>query len=335
MPFLIRPTFETCPRAAVGLIHPDPPAGLSPDRIIRWFATRQSGVVGRRQLLAAGVTRHQIDERIARGVLEPVHRGVYAIGGAPRTLEGTLFAAVLAGPPDAVVSHRSAAELRGLLPASRGQAHLTVGRTFHGPHDLTIHRSTSHVRAATVVDGIPCTSVPRTMVDVAASEGPLAARRVWTTLAGRRALDPRAIEAELRRGARRPGVRSVRTMLERHREAVSGVTRSGLEDAALAMCAEHGLPMPRVNALVETEDDTYEADLLWDAPRVVVELDDWGTHGYAEAFGVDRARDFDLDLTRWRTVRLLRRDVTVDAARTAERLRRFFTLRLAELGRTW
>jgi hypothetical protein len=319
----------------VGLIHPSPPAGLSPDRVIRWFAARQHGVVARRQLLRAGMTGREIDGRVARGALARVHRGVVADGGAPLTHRGRLLAALLAAPPDAVVSHRSAAELRGLLPESAGPVHVTTGGCLRSRRDFEVHRSRSHARVATILDGIPCTSLPRTLVDVSASDGPLVLRRAWTTAAGRRALRPSAIEGELRRSGRRAGSPAVRALLERHREATLGVTRSGLEDAALAMCVEQGLPMPRVNAVVRTDDGTYEADLLWAAPRVVVELDDWTTHGNVEAFHVDRDRDFDLDLTGWRTLRLVRRDVTTDALRTADRLDRFFAMRLTELGRRW
>jgi hypothetical protein len=315
--------------------HPDPPAGLSADRIIRWFGARQFDAVSRAQLLSAGVTGNQVDGRIRRGLLVPIHRGVFAITASPLRYEGRLVAALLAGPVGAVVSHRSAAALRGMLPPSPGPVHMTSSGPQHLRSGLVVHRSASHVESSTVVNGLPCTTMPRTLVDVAGTHGPVVAERCWTTLAGRRALHPRAIEDEVRRFGRRPGTAVVRDLLERYRVTITGHTRSSLEEAALAMCSAHGLPRPSVNALVQVEDRPgfYEADLLWEEPRVIVELDDWNTHGHPDAFRDNRARDFDLDLVGWRSLRLLRQDVTVDASRTADRLRRLFARRLRELGR--
>jgi hypothetical protein len=281
------------------------------------------------------LTDRQVDGRLRRGLLVPIHRGVFATAATPLRLEGRVIAALLAGPPDAVASHRSAAALRGMLPPSPAPVHLTSGGPAHLRHGIVVHRSTSHREASTVFDGVPCTTMPRTLVDVAGEHGPVAAERCWTTLAGRRALHPRAVEDEVRRFSRRPGTPVVRALLERHRVVTIGRTRSSLEDAALAMCATFDLPLPVVNMLVAVEDrpGPYEADLLWERPRVIVELDDWTTHGHPDAFRDDRTRDFDLDLTGWRSLRLLRHDVTVDAARTADRLRRLFARRLRELGR--
>ncbi|MEV4421724.1 type IV toxin-antitoxin system AbiEi family antitoxin domain-containing protein [Patulibacter sp. NPDC049589] len=318
----------------IALSHPPVPTGLGPDRVIRWFATRQAGVVSRAQMLAAGLTRSQIDGRIARGILIRMHQGVYDAGAAPLGLRGRLFAALLSGPPDGVISHRSAAVLRGLLPDRPGPVHVTSGRARRPHPGVLLHRSTTLVRTATVVDGIPCASIPRTLVDVAATEGAVAAERAWSSLSGRRALDPRRIEDELRRSGGRRGTRVVRMLLERHRQAVTGRTRSTLEDDALRMCARYGLPMPRSNHLIEVDDDTtYAADLAWVPEMVVAELDDWSTHGDVESFRNNRRRDFDLELVGWKTVRLLGHDVTDDAAETADRLERLLARRRAELDR--
>lgn len=311
-----------------GITHPPTPEGLGPDHVIRWFATRQAGVVTRRQLVAAGLTAHQIDGRIARGVLVRLHRGVYAFGVAPDDFRGRVFAALLAAPAGAVASHRTAAVLRGALPDRRGPVHATVVGAHHRRRGVVLHRSASGVRTATTVDGIPCTSTPRTLIDVAATEGAEAAGRAWSSLAGRRTLVPAAIEAEVRRAGRRRGVAAVRGLLETHRQAVTGRTRSVLEADALQMCATYGLATPRCNQLIETADGgLYEGDLVWDEPRVVVEIDDWSTHGHPDAFRADRRRDLDLALSGWHVVRLLGHDVREAAPKTAARLHRLFERR--------
>jgi very-short-patch-repair endonuclease len=206
-----------------------------------------------------------------------------------------------------------------MLPKRPGPVHVTVSGDHRGVPGIVTHTSRS-VGVISTHRGIPCTSDARTLVDVAAREGPEVAYRAWTTLAGRRLLRPRAVEEELRRRPGRRGSATVRRLLERHRELVTGRTRSRLEAAALAMCSDYGLPAPRVNALIRLQETTYEADLLWEDSRLIAELDDWSSHGHAEAFRTDRTRDFDTELAGWSTVRLLWQDVTVDAARTAERI---------------
>lgn len=304
------------------LLQPDPPPGLGPDQTVRWFARRQFDVVGRAQLLSAGLSRHEIDGRLARGVLRSVHRGVFALGAADLRREGRFLAALLAGPPLAVISHRSAATLWGMLPDKPGPVELTVaGRTRSRPQ-ITTHRSHSVVASSTTRSRIPCTTIPRTLIDLGGNESFATVRRAWTTLAGLRTLQPQAIERELRRYPGRRGTALVRVLLEGHRQTVTGRTRSQLEAAALAMCADSGLPMPRANAIVRVGPTVYEADLLWAEARVIVELDGWAAHGHVAAFRQDRRRDFDLQLASWTTVRLIWDDITVGAADTAQRLGR-------------
>jgi hypothetical protein len=65
------------------------------DAVIGALAARQHGVVTRRQLLQAGLSRHLLDHRVGNGQLWVVHGGVYRVGPvvAPRARE---MAAVLA-----------------------------------------------------------------------------------------------------------------------------------------------------------------------------------------------------------------------------------------------
>lgn len=298
-----------------------PPASLCPDQRIRWLAGRQHDVVSHGQLLAAGLSAAEIKGRVRRGALARVHRGVFALTAQPLTPRGRYAAAVLAGPGDAVLSHRSAAELHGMLPARNGAVHVTTAERSRGRPGIVMHRSRSLDDAMTSRDGIACTTVPRTLVDLAAQAGRAAAARGWSNLAGRRALDVRAVDAEIRRHPSRPGTAVIRALVDAHRDTVSGTTRSTLEALAVALCRDHRLPMPRVNALLTIEDETYEIDLLWRDAKLAVEVDSWGTHGDAMSFRNDRARDFALQTAGWAVVRLLPTDLEDHAAATASKLR--------------
>ncbi|MBW8060531.1 MAG: type IV toxin-antitoxin system AbiEi family antitoxin domain-containing protein [Solirubrobacterales bacterium] len=82
------------------------------------LATRQHGVVARRQLLAAGLGSRAIEGRIDAGRLHKLHRGVYAVGHERLSQRGFWMAAALAAGESAVLSHRSAAALWGLTQIS-------------------------------------------------------------------------------------------------------------------------------------------------------------------------------------------------------------------------
>src|SRR5881227_2105975 len=90
-----------------------------PDRAIARLAELQHGVVAIWQLLALGFGRDAVSYRLRTGSLHQLYRGVYAVGHTALSLDGRLIAAVFSAGPNAVLSHRSAALLWGLLEDSR------------------------------------------------------------------------------------------------------------------------------------------------------------------------------------------------------------------------
>src|SRR6187455_903550 len=100
--------------------------GAKGDRQIASVAARQHGVALLAQLVAAGVTQRAAARRVKSGHLYRVHRGVYAVGHPALGKEGKWLAAVLAYGEGATLSHRSAAELWGLLPHRNGRIDVTV-----------------------------------------------------------------------------------------------------------------------------------------------------------------------------------------------------------------
>jgi predicted transcriptional regulator of viral defense system len=62
---------------------------LAPDHEIARLATAQHGIVGRRQLIALGVSAQFVDRAVQRGRLQLVHRGVYAVGHRALTIESS------------------------------------------------------------------------------------------------------------------------------------------------------------------------------------------------------------------------------------------------------
>jgi predicted transcriptional regulator of viral defense system len=95
---------------------PNKRANSRREAAIAHLAARQHGVVTTGQLLVAGVLRSGITGRVKSGRLHRIHRGVYAVGHPNIGSEGRWMAAVLACGDRAVLSHRSAAALWGILP---------------------------------------------------------------------------------------------------------------------------------------------------------------------------------------------------------------------------
>ncbi len=129
------------------------------------LATRQCGVVGRRQLLAMGMSKSAIDRRIRAGRLIPLYRGVFAVGHEATSDLGRIFAALLAAP-NAIGSHSTAAYLHKLTLTLPPFVEVTVyGRGGRSRPGLTIHETT---REPPTVKrrGIRITDVRRTLEDL-------------------------------------------------------------------------------------------------------------------------------------------------------------------------
>src|SRR5688500_15763525 len=96
------------------------------DPVIARLAARQHRLVGRKQLLRAGVGSEAIRHRVASNRLFAVHRGVYSVGIEDPGPYGRLLAAVLACGEGCVLSHRSPAVLWRLLGETPGPVEVTV-----------------------------------------------------------------------------------------------------------------------------------------------------------------------------------------------------------------
>jgi very-short-patch-repair endonuclease len=176
------------------------------------------------------------------------------------------------------------------------------------------------------VDGIPCTSPSRTLVDLAAVLGDDSLRRAFERAATMRQLDLAAIEAVLGRGRRR-GAKRLRTILEEWRPAAElareSKLRSPFEARLLPLLAAEQVPLPEINAPVRVASRTLEVDLLWPDQRLVVEADSQRHHGIAVAFERDRKRDRELLDAGYTVIRVTWRQAEREAPEVAASIRAF------------
>jgi very-short-patch-repair endonuclease len=267
----------------------------NPDRAVAEIAARQHGVVSIDQLHAVGLGKDMITRRLKAGRLHRVHRGVYAVGHPGISLQGRWMGAVLALGEGALLSHRSAACLWGLLPTgAKDETHVTVcgsgGRRRRT--DIRVHRSTSlepSERRSRL--GIPVTSPARTLSDL------------------RRGLSPQ----EWRRAARQAAVLGFNI----GSDAAQPSTRSELESLFLTLCRRYRLPEPEVNVRI----GGFLVDFVWRDRRLIVETDGYRYHRGRVAFDDDRARDLHLRTLGYEVIRLTYDQVTKRPGEIAAALR--------------
>jgi very-short-patch-repair endonuclease len=277
-------------------------------------------MVSRRQLLSAGVSRRAIDVRLERGTLHPVQRGVYAVGHAKLAADGRWMAAVLALGPGALLSHRSAARIWRLIPAASALVEVSGPRNSRPREGIVAHRSRVPEDERSVVDGIPVTTVPRTILDLATVATRRQVERAFNEAEVQRLTDRLSIPDLLDRYPRRSGTAVLRAMLSDD-AALSGITRNEFEERFAQLIDAHGLPRPRFNADLAVRGRFFEVDCLWTSARLVVELDGGGVHRTRRAFESDRERDRRLLAEGWRVMRVTWRQLRDAEAEVAADLR--------------
>jgi Transcriptional regulator, AbiEi antitoxin len=288
------------------------------EREIVHLAERQQGLVTSRQLTSLGVGRRTAERWLASGRLRAVHRGVYAIGPQPLTRRGRWLAAVLAIGPETVLSHQSAAALWGLA-GDRREVHVTAPSGNQGwarYPGIRLHRPRLRRDEWMVRDGIPVTTVARTLFDVAETTEPHRLKSAWDEAGRLRLLRIKQVAVVHERGRGRRARTRIKPFLDAEQRYVED-TASPLEDRFVDFCATHHLPPPQTNVLVDGD----EVDALWPAARLIVELDSWEFHAHREAFETDRSRDTDHLLADYRTIRVTHRRLSGQPDRLAAQIR--------------
>jgi predicted transcriptional regulator of viral defense system len=285
----------------------------SVDGAIAALAQCQHAVFRLDQLVVLGLGPSGVRLRASRGRLHHLHHTVYSL--VPRRLltrEGHWMAAVLACGPGAVLSHRTAAALHGLRPSQRANIEVAVPRRSARRHvGIDIHRSTTLTEAdVTEVNGIPCTTVARTLLDLAEVVHRRSLERAFDQAEMLELFDLNAIEDQLARNRTRCAARRVRQVLNEHYIG-STATRSELEEAFLAIVRRLRLPPPEVNVWVDLGDGEpmILADFVWRAERVIVETDGRSVHGTRQARERDPRRDQRAIVAGWKPMRTTWRQV--------------------------
>jgi predicted transcriptional regulator of viral defense system len=279
----------------------------------------QNGLVALEQLEALGLAPEAIVKRVASGRLHRIHQRVYSLTPGVMTERGKFMAAVLACGPDAVLSHRSAAYLWGLVDAWEDPIDVTApNRRGRSPAGVAAHRDGSlQPIDKTSLCGIPCTSVARTLLEFAGVAPEWEVRKVVSEAEVLRILDKPRLRLLLKRSRRRRGVARLRLILDTIHPQINR-TRSELERIFLELCAARAVPEPEVNVWLPAPDGKrYQADFLWRDAGLIIEADSRRFHDTDTAFVAERKRQQQLELAGWRVSRCTWEEVEREPRRLA------------------
>ncbi|MDQ6835370.1 MAG: DUF559 domain-containing protein [Actinomycetota bacterium] len=278
------------------------------------MAARQHGLVTRFQLRASGLGPETIDYRLRQRRLIAVHRGVYFVNYVRREPVAKAAAAVLAGRPHAVLSHDSAAALWGFQQSWPPTPEVTLSKGDRRTPGIRVHTS----KTLGPIDirehhGIRTTTPARALLDTARRLTQAARARAINDarLAGLIHLD--ALNDLLSRNPNHPGT----PLLAPFVHSPTNPTRSSFEDIFPGWIAANDLPIPRMNVKV----CGVEVDALFEAEKVIVELDGYQFHRTRHSFEIDRERDAVLAQAGFLVIRITWERLHRAPVKEAQRLR--------------
>lgn len=280
------------------------------DVAIAPLASRQHGVFTRQQALALGATSSMVQRRLAAGRWAVDAHGVYGLLGGVHTWHRRLMVAHLDLGARSLVSHRSAAALHTFPGARPGPPELTVPRGGTRSNRWRVHESDVHGGDRARVQGLPVTTVVRTVVDVATlCDGPSVSRLVGDLLADKRVqLGPLTACALARRRRGRSGSGHLVDVLESLGPGYVPPA-SELEALLFAVLAAGGLPEPVRQHPLPSLTQAGRVDAAYPAVRLIIEADGRRWHTRVEDFERDRRRDIEAGLLGWTVLRFVWADL--------------------------
>jgi hypothetical protein len=266
------------------------------------LAGRQFNRVSRRQLIELGLSDAAIAHRVATGRLVIVEEGVLAVAPVLEHDDWGRWMGATLTAPGSVLSHVSAAAARGIWSLPRQVETITRpgsgGPRRHG--GLLVFRSSTLAGECELLLGIPVTSVPRTLLDLAGGVSERALARALREAVRLRLTTVSELADHLGQYRGRRGSRRLAAAIARYTGLPLERARSGAEVRALEVLHTAGSPLPRLNVRVAGE----EADLSWSDRRLIIEID-------GGPFHLDVGEDARKE-TRWKAAGWTVRRVTSD-----------------------
>ena len=275
---------------------------MDPNQIACDLSAAGFGVFSRDQARSAGLSRHQIDGLIARGIVVPLQRGVYYLAGRAPTVRMRSRAVALAAGDGAVVDRWTAAILHGLLPDDRSRPiSVAIPNTRQSQlRDADVMRRTDSLVGQCVrLDAMSVTSPTRTILDCAAFLSKRALEDMLDHALERRttALPDMARALKQASAQHRAGSARMAAVLAEH----AGETRPSnrFERQISRLIVNGGLPVPmRQHTVVTTSGDRH-IDLAYPQARIGIEPAGFKWHASRTAWASDLTRNDSLAAIGW------------------------------------
>lgn len=301
------------------------------------LATRQYGVISTKQLLGLGYSLDATSDAFLGARLHRLHQGVYAVGHRRLTWHGRCWAAVLGAEANetdevvwpAVASHGSAAYLWGLWRYAPERIDVTAPIRRRAKREFVVHFSSILApEDRSERQGIPVTSVPRTLMDLAIRVRPERLDRLLERAEELGLFDLHALEDVLDRAGGHRGRGRLRRALALYQPDPT-FTRSRFEKLFRRHVRRAGIADPSMNFNAHG----YELDAYWPDLRFAVELDLFETHGSRAAFERDRLRQEELKLVGIEMIQITRPRLLREPDAVLRNLAALLERRRAELHR--
>lgn len=281
------------------------------------MAKDQHGVFTLAQATAVGFSDRTVRSRVARGQFERLHPGVLGVSGAPSSWRRDVIAAVFSAPEPAAASHRTAAYLWGLASKQPAGIEITAVRHRRVHRSPFILHESKDLRSSdiVVVDGIPVTAAPRTIVDLGASAPPTVVAQCLDTGLRRQLFDVWEVHRFMWRVAKpgRTGVGTVRPLLD-ERLTWKGLTESDLEDLLRRVVSTSPYPMPEPQHRIFDLRGEFVGryDFAYPTRMSIIECDSEGYHMDPVSFQRDRNKQNRAQMLGWTVYRVTWRQLVDD-----------------------
>jgi hypothetical protein len=266
----------------------------NPTKVAARIAEPCFGAIGRRQMLARGVSAERVRSWQARGLLHPRYPGVYAWGRRDLGTEGELAAALLYAGTGAALGSLSALWWRELLGRRPARIHVDAPGYVASHADIAI-RHPREIRRETH-RGLPVVPLPAALLAASAHLSRDALRLILARAEFHRLVSLRDLHAAL--GPGRPGTRAVRAALSAHLPQLAGCA-NGLEREFLLLCEAGGIELPEPNVRI----GSFRPDMLWREAMLIVELDGHRAHSTPAQRIADARRQRQLEAGGFRVLR--------------------------------
>ena len=283
------------------------------DRSVAGLAAVHHGVFDLGALRELHASQKEIHQRLTTGRWLRPYQGVFRLAGVPTTWRGDVLAACFAGGPNAVASHRSAAELWGWPGKRTDFVEITCPRWRRGQEaGPVVHESKAlDPGDCRVVDSIPVTSPELTLLVLGAVCSPTTVEMALDVALRREQVSYGSLRALLKRLGRRGrnGSGVLRTIVD-ERAPEQAIPESPMETKMLRLLRQLGFPPPTPQFEVWHEGRFYgRLDAAWPDARAGVEYESYEFHTGKLALVRGNNRRDAFDNIHWRVVGVTAEDI--------------------------